>query len=94
MAQDKKYALTYDSLALKELLRLDAFWQDEILVAIEGKLLSTPEIFGKPLRRSLAGCRTLRVGDYRVVFTTVKRAVRILAVLHRSKNYRGIDKRI
>jgi len=95
MANDKEtYALIYSRLAIQELSRLDTFWQGEMLAAIEGKLLVTPEIFGKPLRRSLAGCRTLRVGDYRVVFKIEKRTIKILAVLHRSKDYKGIDKRI
>jgi mRNA interferase RelE/StbE len=94
MGHDKTYTLTYDRLALKELLRLDAFWQDEILAAVKGKLLGAPEVFGKPLRESLRGCRALRVGDYRAVFQIQQKTIRIIAIVHRSEKYKGMEKRI
>lgn len=94
MGQNKTYTVTYDRLALGELLRLAGFWQDEIRGAIEGKPLVAPEVFGKPLRQSLRGCRALRVGDYRVVFQIHQKTIRILAVVHRSEKYKGMEKRI
>ena len=42
--------------------------KNNIKKAIKNKLTANPEIFGKPLRRSLKGYRKLRVGDYRVIY--------------------------
>ena len=95
MAHDKEeYTLAYDRLAIQEFSRLDAFWQDEARAVIESKLLVEPEIFGKPLRRSLKGCRALRVGDYRVVFRVEGKTIHILGIVHRSSNYKGVEKRL
>lgn len=88
------YSVTFDRLAIEEVSRLDAFWRDQIHAATKVKLSANPELFGKPLRRTLKGCWTLRVGDYRIVYRIETRAVRILAIVHRSSDYKGIDKRI
>ena len=77
MGQEETYSLKYHRLAAAEVSALDPFWRERILTAIEGKLLLQPELFGKPLRRSLKGCRSFRVGDYRVVFQIQQRAVHI-----------------
>ncbi len=55
--------------------------------AIEGKLVASPEVFGKPLRRSMKGYRSLRIGDYRVIFRIEQKAVKIFAIGHRSVIY-------
>ena len=55
--------------------------------AIEQKLVTAPETFGVPLRRSLRGYRKLRVGDYRVVFRVSAATVYVLAIMHRSGVY-------
>ena len=95
MGQDKKaYTLKYHRLVPADLEALDTFWQQQLLVAIEDKLVTPPDLFGKPLRHSLKGCRTRRVGDYRIVFRVEHRTVRILAVVHRSTKYKGVEGRI
>jgi len=94
MAQDKGFSLAYDRLAFDDLARLDSFWQDEILSAIESKLSQAPQLFGKPLRQTLKGCWSLRVGDYRVVYQIHASTVRILAVVHRSSDYKSVTKRL
>ena len=73
--------------------RLSPEWRMRIRHAIETKLVVHPDIFGKPLRRSLAGSRKLRVGDYRVIFTLSKREVFVWAIGHRRDMYRFLDKR-
>ena len=78
----------------KDIPALSREWSERIRSAIENKLTSQPEIFGKPLRRSLAGYRKLRIGDYRVVFKIEKRTITILAILHRSVVYQMIEKRV
>ena len=94
MGQEKAYSLKYHRLVFDEAGRLDSFWRGQILTSIEDKLLVQPELFGKPLRQSLKGCRVLRVGDYRIVFRIEKRTVQVVAIIHRSSDYKGIEKRI
>ena len=55
--------------------------------AIVQKLASVPDVFGKPLRKSLKGYRRLRVGDYRVVFRIDDQQVIIFMIAHRSVVY-------
>ena len=62
--------------------------------AIEQKLSTNPETYGKPLRRSLKGYRKLRVGDYRVIYRIEKKMVKVFAILHRSVVYQESDKRV
>ena len=77
----------------KDIPQLDAQWKIEIRSAIRTKLTTLPEIYGKPLRQTLKGCRTLRVGDYRVVFKIEKKSVRVIAIQHRREGYARVEKR-
>ncbi len=61
--------------------------KSRIRKAIKEKLETSPEIFGKPLRNSLKGYRSLRVGDYRVIFRIDKNKVLVFAVMHRKFVY-------
>ena len=67
--------------------------KNNIKKAIENKLTTNPEIFGKPLRRSLKGYRKLRVGDHRVIYRIEKLKVKIFYIGHRSIVYKKADKR-
>ncbi|HEY4511749.1 MAG TPA: type II toxin-antitoxin system RelE/ParE family toxin [Candidatus Paceibacterota bacterium] len=69
-------------------------WNARIRETVEKKLTNHPEVFGKPLQRSLASCRKLRVGDYRVIFTISKTEVKVWAIGHRSTIYGIAEKRI
>jgi mRNA interferase RelE/StbE len=62
--------------------------------AIESKLMTAPDLFGKPLRTSLLGFRSLRVGEYRIIFLIQKKTVVIYMIAHRSRVYEYIEKRI
>jgi len=62
--------------------------------AIEERLSIQPAIFGKPLRESLKGHRSLRVGDYRIIFRIEKEEVKIFSIEHRSDAYIHLQKRI
>ncbi len=55
--------------------------------AIEEKLTKHPEAFGKPLRFSLKGHRSLRIGNYRVIYRIGGRTVFIIIIAHRSVVY-------
>ena len=61
--------------------------------AIEERLTSQPEIYGKPLQRTLKGYWRLRVGDYRVVFKISGNEILILGIMDRKSVYSQIKKR-
>ncbi|MGI9027531.1 MAG: type II toxin-antitoxin system RelE family toxin [Candidatus Saccharimonadales bacterium] len=69
-------------------------WKTKIRRAIEDRLITRPDFYGKPLRRSLKGYRKLRVGDYRVIFRIEDSTIKILMIEHRSVVYRLITKRV
>ena len=88
------FVVTYHQIVVKEdIPRLGTMERHRIQRAIEQKLMTTPELFGKPLRRSLKGYRKLRVGDHRIVFYIQGQTVFILAILHRSVVYEEIEHR-
>jgi mRNA interferase RelE/StbE len=90
-----RYSITlHPTVISHDLPHLDPFWRHTIRDAIRAKLRSNPEVYGKPLRHALNGCRTLRIGDYRVVFQIIKQRVHIVAVIHRRTEYKDIEKRI
>ena len=76
-----------DRAQFEDLPKIDAFVRAGIATAIEERLETAPEIFGKPLQHTLRLLRVLRVGDWRVVFTIEKTTVRILTVRHRKQGY-------
>ena len=68
-----RFTIIYtDSVVKKDIPNLDKKTKQIIKTAIEYKLTTHPEIFGKPLRKSLVGYRKLRVGAYRVIFEISK----------------------
>lgn len=90
-----KYQLIYEEKVKKEdIPKLSAALKARIRVAIEAKLSTEPEKFGKPLRKSLKGNRKLRVGDYRVLFRIDEKRVIIFAIRHRSEVYKFALKRL
>ncbi|MBA7491531.1 hypothetical protein ES702_02078 [subsurface metagenome] len=77
----------------EDLPSIDYGTRKRIFTAIELRLKTAPEQYGKPLRKTLSGYWKLRVGDYRVVYKIVKYKVWVLAILHREKVYEFIAKR-
>lgn len=59
--------------------------------AIEAKLTTDPLRFGKPLRHSLHHMRSLRVGDYRVLYHIdhEQSLISIASIGHRRDVYEG-----
>ena len=89
-----KFVLRYQQDVVKiDIPALPKKERGRIQKAIEEKLVVHPEIFGKPLRRSLKGYRKLRVGDYRIIFRIEDRVVKIFAIGHRSVVYEEYGKR-
>lgn len=88
------FTFVYHELVVKsDIPKLSAVMKVRVKRAIEEKLLTHPEFYGKPLRRSLKGYRKLRVGDYRVIFRIESQTVKIFAVQHRSVVYKNAGSR-
>ncbi len=89
-----KYELQYHEKVINEdIPKLSVEIRNLIKISVEKKLLSSPETFGKPLRKSLKGYRKLRVGDFRVIFRIENSFIKIFMIEHRSVVYRKVDKR-
>jgi len=89
------FRIAYHELVVRDdIPSLNGAWHGRIKKAIEEKLAVAPEIFGKPLRKSLAGYRKLRVGDWRVIFRIEGKTVKIFVIAHRSMVYEQIYGRI
>ncbi len=89
------FKIFYHHLVVKDdISKLSAVWKKNIRRAIETKLATSPEVYGKPLRRSLRNYRKLRVGDYRIIFRIEGQSVKILVIQHRSLVYSIVEKRM
>lgn len=92
---ERKFTLSYHYIVEeRDIPRLSREWRLRIKKVIEEKLTAYPDIFGKPLRRSLAGYRKLRVGDYRVIFRIERTEVKIIVIAHRHDVYQFLEKRM
>ncbi len=88
------FEIVYDSRVIKEdLVRLDRRTLVQIKNAIESKLISSPELYGKPLRGPLHGYWSLRVGDYRIAYHIKKRVVYVDVIDHRETVYGALSDR-
>ena len=88
------YKLKYHPNVKKsDLPKIDAKNRNRIKRAIEERLTTHPEIYGKPLQRTLKGYWKLRVGDYRVVFKVSGDDILIFGIIHRKEVYKLIKKR-
>lgn len=89
------YRILYSDLVVnKDIPDILEPWKSEIRNAIESKLMTRPEVYSKPLRRSLKGYRKLKVGDYRIVLRIEDEMVKIFVIQHRSVVYNTAAKRV
>ena len=89
------FSISYHSLVVAhDMSRFSREWKIRIKNAIEEKLTAHPEVFGKPLSRSLAGHRKLRVGEYRVIFVIERCEVKVMVIGHRKEVYQMAEKRL
>lgn len=91
--------MSYEILYQEEVKRFDIpklspEWRVRIKNNIEKKLTTNPEVFGKPLRRSLKGYRKLRISDWRVIFRIEGLKVKIFVIGHRSIVYTIATRRL
>jgi mRNA interferase RelE/StbE len=86
------FIVAYDERVAGDLSQLTKSVRERIKQAIASKLTANPEIFGKPLRHSLFGFKSLRVGDYRVIYLIQKNKVLVILIAHRRDVYELADK--
>ena len=91
MAYKLKY---HPNIKRSDLPQIDAKDRSMIKRAIENRLATQPETYGKPLRKTLKGYWKLRVGDYRIVFKVSGNSIFIFGIIHRKEVYKLIKKRI
>ena len=88
------FEIVYDTLVIREdLAQLDRPTLRRIKSAIEVKLVTRPDVYGKPLRGALRGYWSLRVGDYRIAYHLKGSTVYIDVVEHRTKAYKILSTR-
>jgi len=68
--------------------------KSRIKKAIETRLMTAPQQYGEPLRKTLKGYWKLRVGDYRIVFKVSGKEITVFGIIHRKNIYRAIGRRI
>jgi addiction module RelE/StbE family toxin len=77
------YIIYYsDKVIKKDIPQLSGPVKSLIKETINNKLLKDPIKFGKPLRYSLKGCRSLRIGEYRVIYQIIGDNIHILVIQH------------
>ena len=82
------YKINYSNEVIeKDIPKLSNPIKNLIKSVIEKKLLNDPVKFGKPLRYNMKGCRSLRVGDYRIIYQLDNNDVRIVLIGHRKECY-------
>lgn len=88
------YTIRYDVRIQDDVVDMPRATRDRIQNTIKQKLTAHPEIFGKPLRHTLAHFRSLRIGEYRVVYLIEKKEVLVLVIAHRRHVYDLVIKRL
>lgn len=71
----------------KKLERLPKNELDRLKDVVYKKIAVDPIRFGKPLQKSFKGCRSTRVGSFRIIYRVLGKNIDILLIAHRSKVY-------
>ena len=84
------YAIFFTSDALRDWRRLDTSVRKIIKKSATERLATFPELYGKPLRRTLKGLWSLRVGNYRIIYQIKGDRVILWALGHRRDVYEDL----
>ncbi|MFA5744956.1 MAG: type II toxin-antitoxin system RelE/ParE family toxin [Candidatus Paceibacterota bacterium] len=82
-----RYSIQFTKRAEDDATRLDSTVFVRVKGSIETKLIVDPFRFGKSLTYSLCHLRTLRVGDWRVIYKISETVVTIFTIRHRKQGY-------
>ncbi len=86
--------LLKEKVITKDIPRLSKSNKEKISKIINEKLAVSPELFSKPLRYSFKGHRSIRIGDYRIVFKIKDNECHILKIGHRRDIYKNLFNRL
>lgn len=85
--------LYHPAVVADDLPRLEAKARERVHRAILARLPTEPEKYGKPLRFTLKGLWSLRVGDWRIIYRIAADEVWILKIGHRRDVYGDAPRR-
>jgi mRNA interferase RelE/StbE len=93
------YKVLIDELVFKvDLKHIDLAGQRKIVRFIRERLVTKPEVYGRPLRGELKGYWKLRIGEYRVIYEIQKAQVTVYVIKvefrRNDKVYRSALKRL
>ena len=88
------YVLVYHPRVAEDAAGINKDIRARLGKALQGRLSTHPESYGKPLRGSLSGYWSLRVGDYRIVYKVVEQEVWIFGMINRRDVYEDVVKRL
>ena len=89
------YEIVYSDIVVREdIPRLGTTDKHRIENIICVKLTTTPDQFGKPLRKPHSGYWVLRMSNYRIVYAISQNIVRVVAILPRNRVYGELTKRL
>jgi len=89
MAQKEKVNIKYHPKVKNEdIPRLSSNIAVRIENAIRNRLMINPTKYGFYLRGTLRGYRKLRVGDWRIIYRTADKQIRIIAINNRKDIYK------
>ena len=74
--------------------KLQGITRERIKNSIKQKLAVAPNIYGIPLRGTLAGYYKFKIGDYRVIYEKVEGGIFIIIIGNRKNVYEIIKRRI
>ncbi|MCL1919630.1 MAG: type II toxin-antitoxin system RelE/ParE family toxin [Kiritimatiellaeota bacterium] len=83
------YKVVFDGKADDDLAAMPSADRKQVLRAICERLTAAPFSFGKPLRHSLSGMRSLRVGDWRIAYVVDDQTVTVSHITLRRDAYKG-----
>lgn len=89
----ERYTILFRPEVEDDLRSIGKFHQNRALTAIENRLSSHPDRYGKPLGGMLAGLRRVRVGDFRIAYQVKGDQIVIWAIIHRKEVYAALAKR-
>ncbi|MDO8136178.1 MAG: type II toxin-antitoxin system RelE/ParE family toxin [Candidatus Brocadiales bacterium] len=84
------YKIEYKASVAKDLSKLPKETIKRCLELIEEKLINNP-FLGKPLKGKFKGLWSVRIGNYRIIYTIEKQpeTILILRIAHRKESYRA-----
>ncbi len=89
------YEIIYhEQVKATDLPKIDNKNRKMIRRAIEERLMTDPEKYGKKLQRTLKDYWKLRVGQYRIVFKIAENRIKVFGIIHRKDVYQRIEARL